>query len=245
MFNCQINLEMFSTVKAVKKIYKYVFKGYDKATLTFDTTNLTMNPMVTKTRPSSSRRTNPFRPSRRGNTFTTDLCRLSSTLSVPLRPLEGLELSHKARRCTESCTCSRRRTALSAYIQLCAADQHVARMMLHQDISKKFTYDETAEKCVRIKNFASSIGRMVHCSTSTASTFSSRLAIVSVQHRSKIFALVNTTNKDAVLVAGYLVHDNEWKGWMSEAAEFQVQFLYVTILVNSLPSDVKSNGVQA
>ena len=36
MFNCHINVEVCSSIKAVKYIYKYIYKGHDKASFSID-----------------------------------------------------------------------------------------------------------------------------------------------------------------------------------------------------------------
>lgn len=36
MFNCHINVEVCSSIKAVKYLYKYVYKGHDRASFSID-----------------------------------------------------------------------------------------------------------------------------------------------------------------------------------------------------------------
>ena len=36
MFNCHINVEVCSSIKAVKYLYKYIYKGHDKASFNID-----------------------------------------------------------------------------------------------------------------------------------------------------------------------------------------------------------------
>ena len=42
-YNCHINVELCSTVKSVKYIYKYVYKGYDCANVEIDAENGRIN----------------------------------------------------------------------------------------------------------------------------------------------------------------------------------------------------------
>jgi hypothetical protein len=42
-YNCHINVELCSTVKSVKYIYKYVYKGYDCANVEIDAENDRIN----------------------------------------------------------------------------------------------------------------------------------------------------------------------------------------------------------
>jgi hypothetical protein len=141
------------------------------------------------------------------------------------------------------------RTTLTAFVRLCQEEPHVAGVMLYKDIPKKYWWDKRTKRWVLYRKFVRSIGRLIHVSPRDPERFYLRLLLChrqgprSFEDLRTIDGVVHPTFKDAAIAAGYLENDNEWEHCLTEASRFQIPYqlrqLFATILVYSLPSDVK------
>lgn len=250
-YDSHINVEVCTSVTAVKYIYKYVYKGPDKATVTL------------QNRPGGSR------PSREPNEI---LRYLSARYISPVEacqrlfdcPIQGKSHSVVAlpvhlpgqnnvtwgpNTNMNSLIEHGAKTKLTEFFNLCSSDDMAANMV-YKDVPKKFRWDAREKKWCRYKKFVPSIGRMIHCSPQDLERFYLRMMLcyrkrpTSYEDLLTVDGHTYSSFHDAAMAAGYLDNDNEWELCMTEASQFKMPYelrqLFATILVFSLPNHIQT-----
>ncbi|XP_074097681.1 uncharacterized protein LOC141526546 [Cotesia typhae] len=260
-FNCHINVEVVSSVKAVKYLYKYVYKGHDKAAVTINGSLHSLNADRTHN--------DPHPQNEPGTTINHDEIRdfVDARYVGPVEAVWRIfskvlqDKSHSIIRLpvhlpnehnitiTEDCDenalqeALQKQTMLIDYFKLneqsVEARQYTYSEIPHHYVFKKL--DNTYSWQPRRKHF-NVIGRMYSISPSQIELFHLRLLLVNVKG-AKSYEEIRTvdgkvldTFTSACLAFGLIEDDQEWKRVMSEAVVWmmprQLRCLFVRILIH-------------
>jgi len=257
-YNAHINVEVCSSIKAIKYVFKYVFKGHDCANVLsteVDPHSLNEVREYTKTRyvsaPESMWRLNKF-----------DICENSRTvvrLDIHLEDQQNVNIpGHAAEADIERALESSYESKLTAWFKLNRTDV-AARQYLYIEIPKHYTWnagDPTNDPTVprtkhwkkRVNNVGSSvISRMYSVYPRDRERFYLRLLLFHVRGATS-FSEVRTyegvlygTYEETCRVRGLLIDDSEWERTLHEACVTanarQVRDLFVTILGHCSPNN--------
>ncbi|POM79144.1 Helitron helicase-like protein [Phytophthora palmivora] len=233
-YDCHINVEVCATNKAVKYIYKYVYKGSDMTTITIEGEEIQANEILQYL---LGRYISPVEACMRLSHTRFFTCRCESSYPPGRNHATTPQLQNLARRGD--------RTKLTAFLNLCTQDPEGTAGLLYKDVPVKYRWDDRLKYWVPYKKYVASLGRLVHVSPQDPERFYLRLLLC---HRRspKSFEDIRTVNgvvydtfHDAALAAGYLENDQVWEECLTEAVSFKIpsslrQPLGI-ILVYSLP----------
>lgn len=237
-FNCHINVEICSSVKAVKYIYKYVYKGGDRAMLEQEE-----NDEVKKY--IDSRYISAHEAAWRIFSF-----KMHGEVPPVMRLAIHLENQqtilfdpHNETIDDVQSRAARKETTLTAFFKY--NQQHAdGRDILYQDFPQKYVYNKNKWK-LRQKGFA--IGRMYFVAPKEGERFYMRL-LLTVQKGPTSFSDLRTVSgtiypsyKGACLALGLLEDDVEWKQYLDDAIVYQLpkqlRNLFALILSECHPAD--------
>src|SRR6202789_2694972 len=241
-FHCHINMECILSIKAIKYIYKYVYKGHDRTTMEFgrcqDEVKLYLD----------SRYVSACEGLWRLYEFSMheevpNIVRLQ--VHLPNQQLITWNEDNAPDVQAVIDQQGNKDTNLTAYFK--ANDEYPeARELLYQDFPSKFVWIQKDRKWkLRQQGFA--IGRMYYAHPSSGERFYLRTLLAAVKG-AKSFEDLRRVDGDllptfhqACLARGLLEDDNEWRQCLQEAAHMatghQLRNLFVTILHDCSPSD--------
>ncbi|XP_044597177.1 uncharacterized protein LOC123273764 [Cotesia glomerata] len=246
-FNCHINVEVVSTVSAVKYLYKYVYKGHDKA-------GITINGQL-QTRSTSSVPESNGQSSKQSESHSTinhdEIKNFVDTRYVG--PVEGAwrilcknlqDKSHSVIRLpvhlpneqniTISDDCDengliqalQKRSMLIKYFSLNERDP-LARRFIYSDIPYHYTFSKKKgslvpqwhprQRCFNV------IGRMYSVSPAQSELFHLRILLLhskearNYEELRTVNGVIHNTFTETCLAAGLIEDDDEWKRTLSEA----------------------------
>jgi Helitron helicase-like domain at N-terminus len=248
-YRCHTNVESIASVKAVKYIYKYVYKGHDRTTMEFGRCGDEIKQYL-------------------------DACYISSCealwqlymfdmqkqvpyvvhLQVHLPDLQPVvfhveEDANGQDIITEH---EGRATTLTGWFEANAAslEGDSRLLILYQDYPSKNVWNtKGAHKWTWTSRSQNSfaIGRMYHAYPTSGERFYLRLLLTTVPGATSFKYLrtfegtLHPTFKDACIVCGLLEDDSEWHQCLSEARHmatgYQLRHLFVTILCDCIPTD--------
>ncbi|KAE9002551.1 hypothetical protein PR001_g18217 [Phytophthora rubi] len=182
-YNCHINVEVCTALTAVKYLYKYVYKGSDKAVITIETVNgeshrgtIEPNEIL---RYLNARYISPVEACMRLLDFSVQ-GKTHSIVQLTIH-LENEQLvTFRSSDNPDQVLTRGRHTMLTRFFELCASEapeNQEAKAMVYQDIPKKFRWDAKPKKRVRRKQFQAAIGRMVHVSPRDMNKFYMRVLL--------------------------------------------------------------------
>src|SRR5512138_351968 len=257
-YTCHINLEICSTVKSIKYLYKYVYKGLDRAVISIQRSNEepTIHPEVNNQElqtidvdeiqnylsgryispPEACWRIFGFHPQEKSHTV--------MQLAVHLEGRNSILFNSET---TREDLANAHRTTLIEFFKLCANNNHAADI-LYNEAPRHFTWVVSNKSWkIRGKRFGRSIGRMVSVSPKDEERFYLRLLLCYVRGPKSFKDLrtyegvVHQTYKMAAFARGLLEDDGEWVQCMEEAIEFgmprQLRRLFASILNFCNPSN--------
>lgn len=254
-YNCHINVEVCSTITAVKYLYKYVYKGADKTEITLqavrDDTNASERP---RREPNEliwhikARYISPVEACQRlfeypiqGKTHT--------IVKLDIHTPGNQFITYRSTDDPEDVLERQQHTKLTRFFEL-AGDDEQARSMLYQNIPKVFRWDAKERRWFRYKKKQRTIGRMVHCSPRDPERFYLRLLLCHRRGPTSFTDLRTINNveyatfKDAATAAGLIENDDEWIACMTEGSLFHMPYqfrqLFATILIYGIPGNVKA-----
>ena len=241
-FRCHINMECLFSIKAVKYIYKYVYKGHDRTTMEFgrcqDEVKLYLD----------SRYVSACEAIWRLYQFDMheefpNVVRLQ--VHLPEQQMITWNAETVANLQDVVNEQGEKDTNLTGYFKANAIYPQ-ARDLLYQDFPSKFVWVPKQRKWKpRQQGFA--LGRMYYAHPSSGERFYLRTLLSAIKGATS-FEDLHTVNgvlyptfHAACLAHGLLEDDNEWRQCLQEAAHmasgYQLRSLFVTILRDCSPSD--------
>lgn len=248
-FNCHINVEVCTTIKSVKYIYKYVYKGYDSATITVGDDEQGNN------NDRNVDEVNDFVNGRYvGSTeavwriFKYDMHFQSHTIvrldvHLPHRQMVYFRLGQE-----QGALENVKQTKLLAFFELNCIDES-ARQFTYTEIPMHFTWVDGNKKWKkRLRGGDKIISRMFVVSPRDKELFHLRLLLLHVcgaqsfQDVRTYNGVVYDTFAEACHSRGIASNDNEWRECLNEAKQFntpkQLRHLFSIICALNVPANV-------
>ncbi|GMF41744.1 unnamed protein product [Phytophthora fragariaefolia] len=167
-YNCHINVEVSTTLTAVKYLYKYVYKGSDKAVITIETVRgesrqarMEPNEII---RYLNARYISPVEACMRLLGYAIQ-GKTHSIVQLTIHLENAQVVTFRSSDNPDRVLTRGRHTMLTRCFELCASEapeDQIAKTMAYQDIPKEFRWDAKTKRWVRRKQFQAALGRMVH-----------------------------------------------------------------------------------
>ncbi|KAG2868807.1 hypothetical protein PC113_g683 [Phytophthora cactorum] len=248
-YNCHINVEVCTAITAVKYLYKYVYKGSEKAVIAVEAVHGEGN--QTQIEPNeilpflNARYISPVEAwmrlldhSVQGKTHAI------TQLSIHLENEQMVTFRSSDDPAVVVTRC--KHTMLTRFFELCASevpDNEVAQSTLYQDIPKLFRWDTKDKRWVHRKRYQAALGRMIHVSPRDMQRFYMRVLLchrkgpTSFENLRTVDGITYDLYREAALHAGYLEDDSKWVACMTDASQFRMPYqlrqLFATIIVYS------------
>jgi hypothetical protein len=241
-FRCHINVESVYSIKSVKYIYKYIYKGHDRTTMEFGTCQNEVKQFLDARWLGSCegvwRLYQFLMHSEKPNVIRLQVHLPDQQLVIFEEDEENMdEVAERA---------AQKDTTLTAFFK--ANEKYPeARELLYQDIPQHFTLDRKKMQWkLRVQNrFA--LGRMFYAHPSSGERFYLRLLLTVVKGATSFEDLLTVngiqlpTFKQACIHLGLLEDDGEWIQCLEEAKHMQsghqLRSLFVTILAACDPTE--------
>ena len=239
-YNCHINVEICSTISSVKYLYKYVYKGHDRTSVTIGDSEA--NDEIKRhldarylSAPEACWRILEYPIQEKSH----------NVIQLPVHR-QGLQyVSFREEEWAHDVIERSAHTMLTRFFDLCATDES-AQSLLYYEVPQHYVWKNKKWE-LRKRGHDKAIGRMVACPPSDPERYYMRLLLCYNRGPSSFAALrtvdgvTHATYKDAARAAGYLSSDEEHDKCLAEATSFkmpgQLRFLFATILVYCRPSD--------
>jgi PIF1-like helicase/Helitron helicase-like domain at N-terminus/Helicase len=230
-YNCHINVEICSTISSVKYLYKYVYKGHDRAAISITKENENGNveeineidQYVTARYISASEscwRLLNLEMQHKSHTIQVLQVHMPGGNMVTFDPEGDVE------RVLEQC----RHTTLTRFFELAQVND-LARTLLYYELPKHFVWKKNGKHWhPRQKGGEKAIGRMISCSPADKERYHLRMLLcyqrgpTSFDDLKTVNGTVHETFEDAARAAGLLEDDSEWIKCMQEAISFQMPY---------------------
>jgi hypothetical protein len=245
-YRCHINVESIASVKAVKYIYKYVYKGHDRTTMQFGTAQNEIRLYLDARYVGSCEanwRLYFFEVQKHEPSVLRLQVHLPQQQAVVLNPsINDLQQALEQH--------ENRDTTLTAWFKANALHQDgVINNTLYQDFPNKMVWQKnTRVWTVRQRSFQ--IGRMYYAHPSSGERFYLRLLLTVVKGATSFEDLrtfqgiLHPTFKEACIAYGLTEDDNEWHQCLQEAKHMavgrQMRQLFVTILKDCNPTNPRA-----
>ena len=240
-YRCHINVESIASVKAVKYIYKYVYKGHDRTTMEFGTCTNEIKQYLDARYISCCEaiwRLYFFEMHGREPS----VMRLQVHLPDQQTVVSNTDRVGTVQQVVEN---AQRDTTLlgwfkaNAGIGLANADMEDIRDTLYQDFPSKMVW-KTDSHVWRVRTAGFQIGRMYYAHPSSGEHFYLRLLLTTVKGATSFDDLYSFEDvqypsfREACIARGLLEDDNEWHHCLHDAGQMQVghqlRHLFVSIL---------------
>jgi hypothetical protein len=241
-YQCHINVESIASVKAIKYIYKYVYKGHNRITMEFGRCTDEIKQYLDACYVSSCEATiwwlYLFAMQEHHPTVVRLQVHLPEQQSVIFNPEGGASIqdvveSHR-----------NKDTTLTAWFKA-NSQWEDCQGILYQDFPFSMVWNDRKHKWTpRQDDFA--IGRMYHAHPTSGECFYLRLLLtcikgaISFENLHTVDGVLYDTFKEACFVLGLLDDDREWHQCLTEARDMavgqQLRHLFVSILHDCIPS---------
>ncbi|XP_036150735.1 uncharacterized protein LOC118648518, partial [Monomorium pharaonis] len=251
IFNCHINVEIVSSIKSVKYLYKYIYKGHDAAAITIEP--ITNNTVINHDEIHDyieARYVGPVEASWRilGKKLQD---KSHSIIRLPVHlPNEQNVIIENDSIEEAMTTAVNQVTMLIDYFALNLRDTE-ARKYLYTEIPHYYTFKKekingkNVSHWVKRHNYFNCIGRMYSVSPTQIELFHLRLLLLTIKGATS-FNNLRTVNgetyqtfSETCLALGLIEDDDEWIRAMNEAVEWmmprQLRKLFVRILLHCQP----------
>lgn len=243
-FNCHTNTEVVHSIKSVKYLYKYIFKGHDKASVIIgENANETVINHDEITDFVEARYVSAVEGYYRivGKHLQG---KSHAVISLPVHlPKEHNIIVAENMNDQELRIAAERTSMLIEYFDLNKKDEN-ARNYRYPDIPTQYVWNENKWQ-VRQKNHNTTFGRMYAVSPTEVELFHLRILLLNVKgaksfdNLKTVNNVVHTTFTAACLALGLIEDDNEWKNAMEEAKVWmmprRLRLLFVRILMHCQP----------
>ena len=221
-YNCHINVEICTSVQAIKYIHKYIYKGHDRTTLEVYDQNRNEVKEYLDSRYISAAESC-------WHTFEFSMHKeFPSVTCLPVH-LENQQLVYYNADEDLDDVVERgeqRHTALTAwFLKNRDGNDLEARTILYQDFPKKYSYIKRTKRWEKHTRSAPAIGRMYFAAPNQGERFYLRLLLTVVPGAQSFEGLrtvdghIWPTFKEACLAKGLLEDDREWNQCLLEARE--------------------------
>nr|XP_020179428.2 uncharacterized protein LOC109765053 [Aegilops tauschii subsp. strangulata] len=247
MFNCHINVEVCSSIKAVKYLYKYIYKGHDKASFSIDQPDADGNIDEIK-RYVDARWITP--PEAMWRIFGFPLCaNYPPVLQLPLHLPNMHRVAFNAQADLKNVVASENisKSMLTEYFK--ANQEHPrARNILYKDFPGRFTWQKKKKFWKpRVERFQ--IGRIVSANPAEGDRYYLRVLLNHVMGKTSFDDLLTVDGvlcgsfREAAERLGLIEADNTLDDCLTEAEQWampcSLRRLFATILVHCEPGDVR------
>nr|XP_045088631.1 uncharacterized protein LOC120973325 [Aegilops tauschii subsp. strangulata] len=247
MFNCHINVEVCSSIKAVKYLYKYIYKGHDKASFSIDHPDADGNIDEIK-RYVDARWITP--PEAMWRIFAFPLCaNYPPVLQLPLHLPNMHRVAFNAQADLKNVVASENnsKSMLTEYFK--ANQEHPqARHILYKDFPGSFTWQKKKKFWKpRVERFQ--IGRIVSANPAEGDRYYLRVLLNHVTGKRSFDDLLTVDGvlcgsfREAAERLGLIEADNTLDNCLTEAEQWampcSLRRLFATILVHCEPGDVR------
>jgi hypothetical protein len=241
-YQCHINVESIASVKAIKYIYKYVYKGHDRITMEFGRCTDEIKQYLDARYVSSCEalwRLNLFAMQEHHPTVVRLQVHLPEQQSIIFNPEGGDSIQDvvEAHRNKDS--------TLTGWFKA-NSQWEDCRGILYQDFPSKMVWKKDKHKWSHRENDGFAIGRMYHAHPTSGERFYLRLLLtcikgaISFEDLRTVDGVLYDTFKEACFVLGLLDDDREWHQCLTEAKDMavgqQLRHLFVSILRDCIPS---------
>ena len=246
-YRCHINMECIFSVKAIKYIYKYVYKGHDHTTMEFGRCQDEIKLYLDSRYVSACEAIWRLLRFNMHQEFP-NIVRLQ--VHLPNQQLVMWNEDATAELQTVVENQGTRDTTLTGYFKANAnphEDYQQARNLLYQDFPSKFVWQTKERKWTKRKTKETALGRIYYAHPNSGERFYLRTLLCAVKGATsfedlrQVNGVVLPSFRTACLARGLLEDDNEWRQCLQEAANMasshQLRNLFVTILRNCSPSD--------
>jgi len=246
-YRCHINIESIASVKAVKYIFKYVYKGHDRTTMEFGTCVDEIKQYLDSRYVSSCEanwRLYFFEMHDHYPSVLRLAVHLSEHQTVVINPTRDVNAQELLERHQN------RDTTLTGWFKANALHQDgVINNTLYQDFPNIMVWNKKDYKWTIRKN-SFQIGRMYYAHPSAGERFYLRLLLTVVKGATSYEELRSFEDhlypsfREACIARGLLEDDNEWHQCLQEAKHMaigcQMRHLFVTILIDCSPSNPRA-----
>ncbi|KAK9065053.1 hypothetical protein SSX86_016437 [Deinandra increscens subsp. villosa] len=247
MFNCHINVEVCSSIKAVKYLFKYVYKGHDKQVIQVDPND--QDVVVNEIKKfQDARYVSP--PEAMWRIFSFPLSQISpAVLALQLHlPNQQMVRFSDDDIMTEIVERERdKRTMLTAFFDTNRVNE-TARQYLYKDFPKHFTWNASTRHW-NPRKAKSQRGRVVSANPAEGERYYLRVLLSNVKGPTSFEDLCtvngvrHTTFRKAALELGLIENDESLSQCLTEASIFQfpvaLRRLFATIMIFCEPGDVR------
>ncbi|KAK9690194.1 hypothetical protein RND81_09G110600 [Saponaria officinalis] len=247
LFDCHLNVEVYSTIQAVKYLYKYVYKGHDRVSFNV-VQNKGLTPIDEIEQYQSGRWVSPCEAAWR--IFEFDLFEMHPPvmpLPIYLPNMQIIQIRPHERLDTIVSTESRTRTPLTEFFRM--NKDNGGGNILYGDFTEKYRWDTSQKTWFRRKNKLIVIGRLVFVAPAEGERYFLRLLLLHVRGPKSFEDLLTVdgykccTFQEVALKLRLLEEDDAVDMCLKEACEIQMPFalrrLFSTVLIFCQPSDPK------
>jgi hypothetical protein len=240
-YNAHINLEICNSVKAVKYIYKYVYKGHDRATIEIANNNDEISIFLTGRYISASESMHRVLGYKLHGEYPSVM---ALEIHLPDQQFKVYDSSTNIETLLEK----NFKTTLTTWLDFnntCAPDELSLRL-LYREMPRHYTYSAQKKWKLRMRDHVNMIGRIHYVCPKAGEKYFLRLLLNHVVGP-KSFKDIRTYNdvvyetfKEAALARGLLEDDNEWMLCLEEASAMasgmQLRELFAVILSHCSPT---------
>ena len=246
-YRCHINVESIASVKAVKYIFKYVYKGHNRTTMEFGTCVDEIKQYLDSRYVSSCKanwRLYFFEMHDHEPSILRLAVHLPEHQSVVINPNRDVNAQQALERVQN------RDTTLTGWFKANTLHQdRVINNTLYQNFPNKMVWNKSSYKwTIRQRGFQ--LGRMYYAHASSGERFYLRLLLTIVKGATSYEDLRTFENhvypsfREACIARGLLEDDNEWHQCLEEAKHMaigrQMRHLFVTILIDCSPANPRA-----
>jgi hypothetical protein len=244
MFNCHINVEIASSIGAVKYLYKYIYKGHDRTAMSIQQEEVMpvdeiQDYLDGRYVSASEACWRIFGFDMHGN--------FPSVERLPVHIEDGQNINYNPARETAAEVISRPdidTTKLTVFFEACVQFPDLAAGLLYPDCPSKFVWKGKEKRWVpRQRGYT--IGRVLFCPPSAGEQYYLRMLLYTVPAPTSWNYLrmfegnLYPTFQAACAARGLLATDEEWHQCLEEASLIQtghqLRQLFATILLNNSP----------
>jgi hypothetical protein len=242
-YRCHINVESIASVKAIKYIYKYVYKGHDRTTMEFGTCRDEIKQYLDARYVSSCEalwRTYQFEMQEHYPTIVRLQVHLPDEQTVIVDPATAGSIQDVVDRHAD------KDTTLTGWFKA-NAESPAHHHLLYQDFPNEMVWNRDDCKWTSRQTDWFAIGRMYHAHPTCGERFYLRLLLTCVKAATSFEDLYtfdeicHPSFKAACIARGLLDDDGEWHQCLNEAKDMQMgqqlRHLFVTILRECTPAN--------
>jgi hypothetical protein len=251
-YNCHINVEIATSITAVKYLYKYVYKGHDRACVSVQVEDNQHTSRDEVREYLDMRYVSPseacwriygFSLHRHSPAVTRLQLHLPNMQMVTFDPIttDANEIASRQ---------ELRRTTLTEFFQLCRAKPDETQTLLYPDCPRYYTWNKQKLQWTLRKTRTTGVGRIYFAPPTAGEQYYLRLLLYNVPGPTSYCDLrtyndiLYPTFQAACAARGLLATDDEWNICLEEAALFktghQLRQLFITILLMNEPLDPRA-----